>query len=229
MLDRTIYYVHVPKAGGTSVWDALSHTFRSSVYYADIAAFQASPPEPQVYDLVGLHFSPWTVLDRLRPGDLVVGLVREPVARFLSSVVHSRRATEDPETLGPSMLAMRDTPLWDFLDTPLGRQEAQLQLNLLGAAPERPFDTAVMLENARSLIARQDVLFAPTDDADRMVGRLFERLGRKPPPLLRLNTNKPADYRQHVAEFSEAMPKLLALMAADRDLYDAVRQQFDAG
>lgn len=226
VLDRTIYYVHVPKAGGTSAWDALSRTFRSSVYYGDIAAFQARPPEPRTYDLVGLHFSPLVVLDRLRPGDLLVGLLREPVARLLSSVVHSRRDTEDPGTLGPSMRAMRDTPLSGFLDTPLGRGEAQLQLALLGAVPGTSCDAAAMLEAALQFAERDDVLFAPTEDAKRLIERLFDRLGRKPPLLSCLNTNKQADYQRHAAEFSQAMPQLLVLTAADRQLFDAVRQRF---
>lgn len=227
-LDRTIYYVHLPKAGGTSAWQALCRSFRSSVYYGDAAAFLARPPEPGAFDLVGVHFSPSFVLDLMRPGDLIVGLLREPVARVLSGVVHSRRTTEDPGTLGPAMLAMRDTPLSAFLDTPLGRREAQSQLTLLGT-PAEPSDPAALLAAALRFIERNDVLFAPTAEAERLVGRLFETLGRKPPPLPRLNTNKRADYQRHEAEFQEAMPQLLALTAADRQLFEAVRQRFEAG
>ncbi len=227
-LDRTIYYVHLPKAGGTSAWQALCRSFRSSVYYADAATFLARPPEPGAFDLIGVHFSPWFILDRVQPGDLVVGLLREPVARVLSGVVHSRRMSEDPRTLGPAMLAMRDTPLPVFLDTELGRREAQSQLIALGT-PAETADPAALLAAALSFVERDDVLFAPTEEAERLVGRLFERLGRRPPPLPRLNSNKRADYQRYDAEFQAAMPQLSALTAADRQLYDAVRQRFEAG
>ena len=87
-----------------------------------------STDEPGEYDLVGGHFSPALLDGVVARGDLVVGLLREPTARFLSGVTHCRRLGEDPETFSPSQQAMREMRLIDFVNTEHGRYEACAQL-----------------------------------------------------------------------------------------------------
>jgi len=226
----TLYYVHLPKTGGTSFWACLSRAFRSRVYYGDTRTFLANPPKPGEYDLVGVHFSPTLIHGMLSRGDEIVGLVREPTARFLSGVTHCRRLTEDPATFSPSQKAMRERPLCDFLKTEFGRYEARVQLVELGRAPDPRtggMDDQTLLANAKDLLDQDRALIAPSEASDQLAALLERRLEVRLPPLTALNANDPADYARHAAEFAQTRPAIEALNAGERLLYAAARQRFE--
>ena len=222
-LDRTVFYIHLPKAGGTAVWQALSTALPSSIYYGELTTFAARPPRIGDHDLVGLHFSPAMIRDRVRPGDLVVGLLRDPIQRFFSGVVHSRRPGEDVAQLGPSQRAMRAMSVSDFLDTPFGRHEAQLQLRLLGAGD--PCDAGeAILDRALAFLDRPETFFAPASQSAAFTTELLAQLGAEPtlPPWL--NAGEPASYGRYAQEFEAAMPRLMAMTVYERRLFDAVQE-----
>jgi hypothetical protein len=223
--------VHLPKTGGTSLWASLSKAFRSSVYYGDLQAFLAHPPQPGEYDLVGVHFGPALLAGLVGPRDLVVGLVREPTARFLSGVVHSRRAGEDAATFTPSQRAMRDMRLAEFLATEHGRYETRAQLCELGRRPggEGAGDEPALLERALAFVGDDQTLAAPSDASGALLQRLQTRLGLSLPRPRPLNANAPADYARYAEEFAEARPAIEALNAGERRLYAEVKARFERG
>ena len=235
--ESTLYYVHLPKTGGTSFWASLSRAFRSQVYYGDTRTFLANPPKPGEYDLVGVHFSPTLINGVLSRGDEVVGLMREPTARFLSSVAHCRRPTEDPVTFSPSQKAMREMHLSDFLKTEFARYEARAQLielgrtpDLLAAGPNLPaagMDDQTLLANALGLLDQDRALIAPSESSDQLAALLERRLEVRLPRLRALNVNDPADYARHADEFAEARPAIEALNASEGRLYAAARMRFE--
>ena len=226
----TIYYVHVPKTGGTSAWAALSNVFKSSVYYAHVQDLLANPPEPGEYDLVGLHCPPSALDGVLAKGDHVVGLLRHPTDRFISGLLHSRRPHEDAETFSPSQKAMRVMRLAEFVATDFGRYETRLQLITLGTDPRRPLGSYTdheMLENALAFLERDGTIFAPSHQSGRLMERLSQRLDFRAPRLRHLNASDPADYARCRGEFQEALPLIESSNAYDRQLYDVACARFE--
>lgn len=229
VIGPTIYHLHLPKTGGTAVWDALSGVLPSRAYYGDGSTFLARPPAPGEYDLVGLHGSLSMIDARLREGDLVIGLLRDPVERFMSSVVHARRPGLDLATLTPQQRAMREGPIKDFLASDAGLAEVRLQSHLLGVAHDRPFesaDDAAVLANATAAIERADCLFAPMAASQALVRDALARFGLEAPTLLRRNENDPVAYDRHRAELLDAAPLVAAMAAGDRRLFERVKERF---
>ena len=229
VIGPTIYHLHLPKTGGTAVWDALSGVLPSRAYYGDSSTFLAYPPEAGEYDLVGLHGSFSMIAGRLREGDLVIGLLRDPVARFMSSVVHARRPGLDLATLTAQQRAMREGSVKDFLASEAGRAEVKLQSLLLGAAHDHPFGNTddTILADAMAVVERTDCLFAPTARSQALVRAALARFGLKAPILGRQNENEPAAYARHQAELQEAAPLVAAIAAGDRRLFENVEERFE--
>ena len=230
-LPATIFYVHIPKTGGTAVLFALRRLFRCCVYYTTTEAFLAHPPQPGEYDLVAVHAHASLVLPLLREGDVVAGLVREPARRFLSGVTHSRRTAEDIETFTPTLREMRDTDMEAFLTTEGGRAEARLQLLLLGSSHEHPGhgdDDSALLARALALVKAPHALFAPASQSQDLLEALMGRFGLRAPRLPRRNTNDAGTYARQAVEFQRARAQLDALQTAERTLVEAIRDQFSA-
>jgi hypothetical protein len=226
----TLYYVHVPKTGGTSVWAGLRGQFPSSVYYGDVHAFLVNPPEPGDYDLVGVHFSPSLLEGIATRHDIIAGMLRHPTERFISGLLHSRRRWEDPSGFGPSQRAMREMPLPEFLETRYGGFELRRQLILLGTGRDRPAQSYTddeMLDNALAFLDRPNVLFAPSDRSGALMKELALRLRFRAPRLSRLNANAPSDYAQYDEEIRAALPVIETRNAHERRLYDAVCERFE--
>lgn len=224
----TIFYVHLPKTGGTTLWVSLSKAFRSSVYYGDVHTFLHNPPARGEYDLVGVHFGPAWLDGVLSPDDEMIGLLREPTARFLSGVAHSRRLREDPATFSPSQRAMREMRLTEFVRTDYARYEARAQLIELGRA-ERGMvpDDQMLLARALDFLGRDGALIAPSEQSETLMTRLERRLGLRLPRVEPLNVNDPADYALYAEEFDEARPAIEFLNAGERRLYAAARTRFE--
>ena len=223
-IPGTVFFCHLPKAAGTTVWVALSRRVGSSIYYDSFETFRSNPPHPGEYDLVGGHVPLPLLLAQAGPGDRVVGLVREPTARFRSAFLHSRRPSEDPDTFTPIMQAMRRDPLGSFLGSHDGQMEMRQQLLTLGFdygsdyAVGRDEELAAI---ARTLLSDQRCLFRPVEEIDGFVAQVEGMLGLDPSPgrPARLHTALPDDADPSLAEFEAALPVIAAGNAAERALY----------
>lgn len=224
-----IFYVHVPKTGGTSMWESLKRRFPSHVYYSSMDAWLNNPPAPDEYDLIGLHFSPTVLSGYLSVDDWTVGMVRHPTERLLSAVVHSRRASEDPETFTPSMRAMREMELIDYLLTEYGRHEARLQLITFGLddrqAVEAQSDES-LLSSALAFAQREKVVLAPSERSRAFSQFLSKRLSFRPKALGRLNANEAAMRTPHLSEFNRAVEVINSMNAPERQFYEFVCHSF---
>jgi hypothetical protein len=226
-----IVYVHVPKTGGTSMWASLCKSFPSHIYYASIDACLKNPPAPDDYDLIGLHFSPSVFSEHLKEDDWIVGMVRHPTERFLSGVMHSKRENEDPETFSPSMRAMRDMDLGDYLMTEYARAETRLQLITFGADYRHSIDALSdqeLLSSALAFTRHDNVILAPSDRSYGFQRYLANRLAFRPQALGRLNANASFARLDHFPELGHAMALLNSINVYERDFYDHICRSFDA-
>ena len=222
----TVYFSHIPKAAGTAVWTALSQQVRSSIYYDSFETFRSNPPQPGEYDLVGGHVPVPLLLAHAADGDRVVGLVREPTARFRSAFLHSRRAEEDPVTFTPIMQAMRRDPLRAFLQTPDGQMELRQQLLMLGfdyASDYAVHRDAELLGVAKRLLEDKRCLFRPTEQIDGFMSDVADmlRIDLSGARLGRHNAAGPEQADQ-TAEFEDALPLIAAGNGCERALYEFV-------
>jgi hypothetical protein len=225
-----ICYVHVPKAAGTSMWNALRKQFPSHVYYSSTSACLRNPPQAEDYDLIGVHFSPSVVASSLSAEDRIVGLVREPMARFFSSVLHARRANEDPESFTGSQRMMRELPLNKFLDAEDGHYESRLQLILFGTHYSKAFHEhpeEEMLAAATAFACREDVILGPSEQSQRFAQTLSHELSLKPLALHRLNVNDRAQVSASLEEFARLEALVTLRVSREREWYEFVCRQFD--
>ena len=225
-----IIYVHVPKAGGTSMWSALRAQFPSHVYYSDTKAALRNPPGMHDYDLIGIHFSPTVVASCLEPDDWIVGMVREPAARFLSTVLHSRRTVEDADSFTPAQKQMRQASAEEFLESEDGRYESRLQLILFGTDYRKAFheySEVQMLEAASAFAARERVILAPVEQSARFAEVLARELSMRQPPLRRLNATDRSEMGDSLAEFAGLDERLQTVIRSEREWYDFVCRRFE--
>ena len=224
-----IFYIHVPKTGGTSMWEALKRAFPSHIYYSSMNACLTNPPASDDYDLIGLHFSPTVLSWYLSEDDWIVGMVRQPTERFLSGIVHSRRESEDPETFTLSMKAMREMDLIDYLMTEYGRHEARLQLMTFGPDYRQAADALTeeeLLSSALAFARRENVFLAPSERSHAFNRFLGKRLAFRPRALGRLNANEPAMHSAYISEFNRAVQRINEINAREREFYDFVCRSF---
>ncbi|HTV45164.1 MAG TPA: hypothetical protein VMF05_07590 [Stellaceae bacterium] len=227
-----LWYIHLPKAAGTWMWNSLAASCPSRIYYPSFAAFLAHPPDPDEYDVIGGHLPLSVIADFLGGSDRVVGLVREPTERMLSAFLHCRRPGEDPATFTAVMRAMREQPFDRFLQTGNGRLEACQQLIMLGgdhaAAPGASDDGRHCLDRATDLLSSARFCFAPCTRSAEFHAALVKtyRIGRK----YSRSTNH-TDYAAQasdIAEFNRSLELLQSINTTERRLYEFVARRFDA-
>ena len=81
----TVYYAHVPKAGGTSIEDYLIAQFGPLSLYDPYWTARSQPGWPQKFACSDQHLV-WADACALMesPPDLVFGMVRDPLGRVIS-------------------------------------------------------------------------------------------------------------------------------------------------
>jgi hypothetical protein len=224
-----VWYVHLPKAAGTWMWQLLSQAYPSRLYYPSFTAFVANPPDIDEYDLIGGHLPLSTISKYLSPEDHVIGLMREPTERLLSAFLHSRRPTEDPSTFTATMRAMRDMPFREFIQTESGRLEAQQQLIMLGcdyAIGQSSSDDQIYLDRAQTIISADQFLFAPCPRSAEFFRMTAQLCAIKKKYSGETNENDYSLRLPDVSEFNVSLDQLRSLNVKERQLYDFVSTKF---
>ncbi|HEY3909202.1 MAG TPA: hypothetical protein VGM07_04855 [Stellaceae bacterium] len=227
-----IWYIHLPKAAGTWMWQAFSRIYPSRIYFPSFAPFLAYPPTVEEYDLIGGHLPLSVVAPHLSPGDRVAGLMRQPTQRLLSAFLHSRRPTEDPSTFTATMQAMRDLPFREFLQTEGGRLEAQQQLIMLGcdhASGEASPDDQICLDRAKEMLSSDRFLFAPCTQSAAFYDIVAKPYRVRRRDSAKLNNSDHGAQSLDIEEFNNSLDLLQSINAAERQLYDFVAARFAAG
>jgi hypothetical protein len=224
----TLFYPHLPKAAGTSVYTLLSQRALSSIYYPSFETFLFNPPDPGEYDLVCGHVPLPLMAARATPNDHIVTLMREPTARFRSAFLHSRRAQEDPATFSPVMRAMRTTRLADFLATHDGQMELRQQLLMLGFDFGRNYTQALdgeLLAAATRRLRDPACLVHTTDSLAPFITAVTRLLNINASPAEIPATNAtPTAKAADISEFEAQLGVVRAGNRAERDLYEEVRK-----
>jgi hypothetical protein len=229
-VSETAFFVHLPKAAGTTAWEAISKHVPSKVYYGTYPAFLANPPGRNEYDLVGGHIPLSIAAHHMGIEDQLICLVREPVSRFRSAFLHSRRPHEDPATFSPVMRAMREMPLKDFLKRPDARMEVCQQFLMLGFGFDREYDSArddLMFQGIAEYVRNPQHVFMTAEAVETFADHAATLL--KAPPLPRKvearNVSDKQSQKSDMEEFNDCIDEIKSLNRAEAAVYNLVRTQ----
>lgn len=224
--DRTVFFVHLPKTAGTSVWAAFGRSVQSKIYYETYPSFLANPPAAGAYDLVGGHVPLRIMEPYVRSNDAVMCLYREPVSRFRSAFLHSRRPDEDPATFSPVMQAMRTMPLREFLKLPVARMEICQQSLMLGFSFQEHYterlDDAIFSQIEHYVRDPRHIIMT-SDAIGPFVNRAVGLLHASPMVARRHNVSDIARQWADVAEFQDCLEEVKALSALDEAVYQLIK------
>jgi hypothetical protein len=225
-----LWYIHLPKAAGTWMWNALSRSYPSRIYYPSFVPFLTYPPDVEEYDLIGGHLPLSVITKYLAETDRVVGLMRQPTERLLSAFLHSRRAVEDPSTFTATMRAMRDLPFHQFLQTDSGKLEAQQQLIMLGGGGDiqTSSDQRDCLDRAQQFLLSEQAIFAPCTRSAELFKVMVKRHRIRQKYAKARNDNDYTSQSHDIAEFYNSLDLLQSLNATEHRLYEFVSKRFES-
>ena len=249
MVDRPLFHVHIPKTGGTTLFEALADAFgwehvwqiTTEQVSAELIAARAANLR-----LLGGHLT-WTAVRVLPVPPRVITVIRDPIDRALSVIGYFRenadRGIFDSHTTAlarETKSRTLDELIFDrgsalrpiigpiqvgFLST--DTQRLRYDTSLLGpdGEPDSPRMDAALQSALRNLDACWWV--GTTGTLQRDMASLWRRLGWPPPEhVMRKNTT--ADRPDRPALSGPALAELERLVAADLALFERARQLADA-
>ena len=232
-IRNTVFFVHLPKAAGTSVWSFLSERVASCIYYDTLESFLYNPPGRGEYDLVGGHVPLPLMAPYVGDDDHVACVIREPTARFRSAFLHSRRPGEDPATFSPVMRAMREQPLGSFLASRDGQMELRQQFLMLGHDLSGDYSERMdeaIYRRAAAWLRDPRSLFRTVERVDELVVAMAGLLGitdRRLDLLVR-NVSAASGTDVNLAEFNSQVAAIEAGNSLERSLYEMAGQEVSA-
>ena len=227
---NTIFFVHIPKTAGTTVWEAVGNPVAAKLYCENHEPFERHPPRARDFDLIGGHVSLPIMARVATRRDHFAAVLRDPVARFCSAFLHCRRSAEDPKTFTRAMRLMRERPLEEFLRDPGAPMEICQQTIMLGFAFDRVYGSEVeqeIFDRACAAVERKGNLFATTRGVPRFVQTLRARLRLMPfeGTLGTRNACNPTAQNRDIEEFAASLPQIRSMIAMEQELYDRVARQ----
>ena len=205
-------FLHVPKTAGTALVNALRQIL-TNVRYVDSPSDLEEYPG---YSGVCGHFYLSDFAPLSTSFDCVFSLLRDPLERFLSAVAHCRRKSEHPSTLSPTMRAMRELSLIEFLKT----REAIVEINAFsfyfGWEDPMPLtDLHSIRENAMMQLSRNSiVLFRQENLSD--LALFLEEVFDKQITVNEFNTTEEPEALFSAAEKAFILSDLPAFFESER-------------
>ena len=227
-MNSKIFFQHVPKTGGTSVYTLLKKNFES-LYITNLCDLEGVDSIDE-YQLISGHLPFKPVAEKFPEFQFqVIVFMRNPVGRFISAFKLSRRINENPENFGKRMNMMRNMTMSDFLNTRQGFMEVHTPLFLLAKANGyRGLDVDTAFENAIKFLNNENVLVCLTERMDESLERINDKIKLKNLNKLQsLNTSQQNPYELNESEITEANEKLTNLLSTEQKLYDKALDLFE--
>lgn len=228
---NTAFFVHLPKTAGTTAWENIGMHVPSKLYYENYHSFLANPPASYDYDLVGGHIPLPLMSPYIRPDDVVLCLVREPISRFRSAFLHSRRPHEDPATFSPVMRAMREMPLKDFLMRPDARMEVCQQFFMLGFGFDRIYEPSlddVIFKRIIEYVSNPTNVFMTSELVDTFIGYASTLLQAPPLPFKDIQNRNVSDQSSQssdMIEFNACLDDIRSMNNVEERVYRLIKDQ----
>lgn len=228
---RALLFLHVPKAGGTALWGALGNRFAAEDCLDTYHARRPTDGEMNAARFMTGHLS-MSVLDRFEQTPFSITVLREPIARVLSTYSFFRELDE-PRTIRPRLerhdamvrLARRHS-LEELIEEAPDLAEYYLgnwQARVLGA--KRLDRTDERLEDALDGLRRCDFV-GLAERQDESVDWLTRCLGWAPlTPLPRTMVTRHRLRQEEIS--SAALEALRGFTAVDRELYSEAERLYE--
>lgn len=239
MNDPVLIFVHVPKAGGTTLHTILARQYAPAATYrldiqhpGELQRFLELPPEARARIRCLRGHLPFGLHTQLPRPPHYITLLRDPVERFLSQYRHCLRAPENAARLG--FPPERSRSLEAYLDLEIERRGLNFQTRFLCGAfdrthPEAPYPPlpADALARACDHLDRHILLAGPVDRFDEFLVLAQRLLGWRRLAYLRRNVDPDRGNGEAPDPRPETLARIRALHAADEALVAHARARFD--
>lgn len=184
---RTLHrcaFIHIPKAGGTSIWTEVANSVPSNIYFTSNETLAAFEGDLEAFEAVGGHINAETLVAKGWKGPAFF-VLRDPVQRVLSFINHAQRADANLGMFVNSFHAARrigNAPLDESLRNLLIR-EGNLQVGVLGARPGESVHDCVVQQliwaRACARLGSPDWPFALLEDGSHMARQVATHFGTR--------------------------------------------------
>jgi len=199
---RRCAFMHIPKAGGTSIWSEVANAVPANIYFTSNETLAAFEGDLDAFEAVGGHINAETLVAKGWTSP-VFFVLRDPMQRVLSFINHAQRADANLGMLVNSFHTARritngpfDESLRDLLI-----HEGNLQVRMLGARPgEAVHDCAVqdaIWARACARLGSRDWPFALLEDVPHMARQVAAHFGTRGLTLRHDNRSPPGQYREY--------------------------------
>lgn len=219
-----LFFMHIPKTGGTSVYHMLSQKFYS---YRLNKKRNKKPHSIRAYECIAGHL-PYSKLCKQFPEYhyKVIVFTRDPIDRFISSIKHRKRV-QAPQNITNQHGQARELSILDYIQTPEGKYKLHLQLFFLAKANGyHGKDLNQAYQEAKQFIARDNVTLYLTEQMDTSIKLINQQFNTCIPKALKVNTSKQHRHTVEDKEIDAARDTLHELTSLDYQLYEDCKKVF---